>query len=147
VLGHQTKTDQASPVLAEQHHVAKVEVAEQRRPHPLDVRGVGVGRVVDRLVAPPEAHEVGCDDAEAGVEEPGDHLPVQVAPGGLAVQQQDDRGVTRPFVEGGHPQAVGGLRVRRLPRVAGQVGEALVGRAQDVHADSVRRTGRAAARR
>jgi hypothetical protein len=62
VLGHQPQAEQPTPVLAEQRDVGEVEPVEERRPQPLDVPGVGVCRVVDRLVRPAEPDEVGRDD-------------------------------------------------------------------------------------
>ena len=46
--------------------------------------------VVDDLVALAEADEVGRDAAVAGGDERRDHAAVEVAPGGLAVEQEHD---------------------------------------------------------
>jgi hypothetical protein len=58
-----------------------------------------------------------------------EHVAVQVAPARLAVKAQD--GVTVALVEVVQAQAVD-LHVVRLVREAGQIGEALVGSAEDV---------------
>ena len=67
----------------------------------------GVGGLLDRLVRPAEAEEVGRDDPPAGREEDRDHLPVEVGPGRLPVQQQVRvAGGARPEVDVVRPQAL-----------------------------------------
>src|SRR4051794_24264621 len=57
------------------------------------------------------------------------HLPPQERPRGLAVEEDDRRAVT--LVDVGQAHAAP-LAVARLVREGGQVGEALVGRAEDL---------------
>ena len=55
----------------------------------------------------------------------------------LTVQQQRDRALARPLVEIVHPQPVL-LEVARFERVAGEVAEPIVGRAQRFHVSPCR---------
>ena len=96
----------------------------------LDVTVVGVPALVGRLVRAAEADEVRADHPVPAVDEPVEHVPVQVAPAGLAVEAQDRR--ARALVEMVQAQAVH-LDVVRFVGVARQVREALVGGAEDVH--------------
>ena len=143
--GHgQGQAQQAAPVLHHQHHVAQVQPLDQLQQH-LPVPAEGVRALLLRLVAFAEADQIGRHHAVAGGGEDGDHVPPQVAPRRVAVQAQPSaRGVGRAFVQ--VMQAQAGQRrqiadVVRHPRVAGQVVERRVGRAQrvvaqraDVHA-------------
>src|SRR5207247_5319837 len=73
---------------------------------------------------------VGADDAIAACHERRQHLAVQIRPGGLSVEA--DHGIALPLVQVVHPEAVD-LHVVGVEVVAGQLVEALVGRAEDVH--------------
>ena len=132
MLGHQAQPDQAAPVLANEGDAAQVEAFEEKGAHPVDVALVRVVLAAHRLVRAPEAHQVGRHPAVPGLHEERDHLAVEEAPGGLAVQHQNRGGVARPLVDGVDAQALH-LRVVRLEGVAGQVLEALVGSSQTPH--------------
>ena len=88
----------------------------------------------------PKPDQVRGHGPEPGVDQHGDHVAVEVAPGRLAVEEEHHRGVRVALVEVVDPQraalAVGDLGVVRLERVAGQVREAVVRRAQRVHQGS-----------
>ena len=94
----------------------------------------GVDRLVHRLVRAPEAVEVGRHRAMTGGGEDRDHLAVEVAPGGLAVQAEEDLGgVGRSLVEVVQPRALEAVEILEivgLEVVARQVGEAFVRGAQ-----------------
>ena len=83
-----------------------------------------------RLVRASEPEVVGCDDARDRRERP-DHLPVEERPGRLAVEEEHR--IAAALLHVVHAQAVL-LEIRRLERVPGKPGEALVGRAVRLHA-------------
>ena len=93
MLGHQPQPDQPAPVLADQRHVAQVEVVEGELAHPLDVPRERVVRHRQRLVGPAEPDQVRRDAPDPGVGQHRDHVPVEERPRRLAVQQQRDRPV------------------------------------------------------
>ena len=98
VLRHHAEADQAPPVLAEEGRLLQVERLDQLG-HRVDVELVGVSVHARRLVRTPEADEVGHDAAMARFDENGDHLPEEVRPGRLAVEQQDHFAIDRPLVQ------------------------------------------------
>ena len=113
---------QRPPVLAEEGEARQVELVEQGRPQPLDHAGVGDVGPVGGLVRPPEADQVGGDAAHARLDEDRDHVPVEVAPRGLAVEEQGDGPVGRPLVEVVDPQGLVAVPARAPPRSAGRTG-------------------------
>ena len=154
----QPQTDQPAPVLAEQvqRPVAPLGCGGgcfQEAAHPFDVARIGVGRALDGLVGAAEADQVRDHHPMPGAGQHRDHLAVQVAPGRLAMQQQD-RGravvrvvrpvgvvrvvgvvrpvgvVVRPGHDVGHAQPVHG-RIPGLVRVVVHVSEALLGSANE----------------
>jgi hypothetical protein len=136
LLRDQRQPDQAAPVLSEEHGSRDVELLEPRA-HPRDVTHVAVVSLLGGLVAPAEPDEVRRQHAMSARDEAGDHLPVEIRPGRLAVQQQDRARAARALVDVVHAQgpalAVGEQGVVRGERVAGQVGEAALGRSQCAH--------------
>ena len=72
-----------------------------------------------------EAVDIGCEHAQTPIDENRDHVPVEVAPGRLAVHAQHDRAVARALVEVMDAQrsavAVVHFGVVRREREAGQV--------------------------
>jgi hypothetical protein len=96
----------------------------------VDVALVRVPGLVGRLVAPAEPDEVGADHPVPGLDEPVEHVPVEVAPARLAVEAE--HGGPAALVDVMQAQAVD-LRVVGLVGVAGQVLKALVRRSEDVH--------------
>ena len=98
VLGHQPQPDQPAPVLADQRDVAQVEGLE---PAPSSSRR-GAGRC-SRRARPAcrsgRSRRGRARRTQAGADEDGDHLAVQVAPRRLAVQQQHGLGIARALVD------------------------------------------------
>ncbi|MNV23761.1 hypothetical protein D3C71_1147950 [compost metagenome] len=88
------------------------------------------------LVAFAKTDQVGRHHAVACSQKGGQHAPVQVAPGRVAVQAQPGaRGIPGPLVEGVQTQARQAGQVAdvvRRPGVAGHVGKRRIGRAQSV---------------
>ena len=107
--------------------VGPIETADELG-QPGDVVGVGVRRAIGRLVGAAEPDQVGRDDPIAGVDERRDHAAVQVAPGRLAVQQQERARLAGSLLDVRHAQPVD-LDVLRLVREIGQLRESVVGRA------------------
>ena len=99
VLADETQADEPAPVLADERHVAKVELIEERAPHPLDVPRVGVVGACRGLVGATEADQIGRDATQSGVDEHRDHLAVEETPRRFAVEQQHDVCVARSLVE------------------------------------------------
>ena len=141
VLGDESQTHQTAPVLSEERGVAQVEMVDDHLLHPRHVTGVGVVGLLRRLVALAEADEVGGDHPEPGIDQWRDHLAVEVAPRRFAMHREHDRTVGRALVEivdtQRAPWLVGVLIVHldvvRRERIAGQVGESLVGGSQCLH--------------
>src|SRR5262252_6415022 len=97
----------------------------------------GVGGVFFRLVGSAEAEEVGSDYAVTGRGEDRDHLSVEIAPGGLAVEAEEDfAGRARAFIQVVRAEA--GV-AREIVEVAwgvveaGQVAETVFGGAEGRH--------------
>jgi len=79
------------PVLADQVTRAEVEPVDEEFADPFDMAGEGVlGRGVG-LSERPKPNQVGGDDPQSGAGQNRDHVPVEVAPGRLPVEQ-DHRG-------------------------------------------------------
>ncbi len=93
----------------------------------------GIDGLVYGLVGTAEAEKIRGDDALARGDKGGDHLAVEIGPGGLAMQAERDRRVARPFVEIMHAQAPGAVAITGNERIAGQDGKAFVRGAQSVH--------------
>ena len=90
------------------------------------VETVGVHGVVHRLVAAPEAEEIGRHHPRTGPHEHRDHLAVQVRPRRLAVQTQEHPvRIGRPLVHAGHPQTVETRQVVDVPRLERKAAEVL----------------------
>ena len=137
VLGRHPEPHQAAPVLADEGDVVQVELVEEGRAHPLDVAGVGVVGPLGRLVGAAEAHQVGRDAPQPGVDEHGDHVAVQEAPGRLPVHEQHHLAVGWPHVEVVDAEPAAGavvhLHVVGGEVEVGQVDEAVVGGAEGLH--------------
>jgi hypothetical protein len=139
VFGGQAQADEAAPVLPDERDATQVEGVEDQCPHPLDVPGVAVVGHLGRLVRAAEPDEVRCDHPQAGRYQGRDHRPVQERPRGLAVQQQHRLAAGRAGFDPGHPQRQTAVGIRHLgvPRLVpevGKSGEAVVGRAEGLHA-------------
>jgi hypothetical protein len=135
-LGHLRRyrqTDDAAPVLAHQRDALEVELFDEAH-HRVAMEVERVDFVAHRLVRAPEAEEVRRHHAAARPGEHRDHLPVEVCPGGLAVQAEEEiLGVGRPFVDVVEPQPLESpkcLEVAGLEGEAGKNGEALFRGAQ-----------------
>ena len=145
LLPRDPQPDERAPVLAEQRDVRQ---ADEVHPagHPVDVSLVGVVGDGGGLVGLAEPDQVGREHPVAGVDERRDHRAVEVAPGRLAVQQHHHGAVARPFVDVVHPEGavLTGLDRGpvRLERVAGQIGEPLVGSTESMHDVTLGRPGR-----
>ena len=137
-LLRQRQAEQAAPVLADQHDVAKVEPLDEAKQH-LPVPLEAVQRGFDRFVGAAEADQVGRDHAQAGRREHRDHVTVQIAPRRIAVQAEGrHRRVCIAFIEMVDAQRVRpgeAVDVVGGERKTGQRDEAIVGRAQDFHVD------------
>ena len=132
ILGGDARTEQPAPVLTEQGDAAQVERFDQAR-QPGDVLRVRVRARIRRLVRAPEADQVGHDHAEAGRLQRADHLPVQVAPGRLAVEQEQRLArAARSGVDVGHAQPGLELEVARGPGIVRDAREAGLRRSQHV---------------
>ncbi len=131
VLGRDTEPHETAPVLADERHGAEVELLHPPR-DPVDVALVGVVGAEGGLVRAPEAHEIRSEDAVTRGDEDRDHLPVEEAPGRLAVEEEHRRRGGRALVEVVDAEAIHG-RVARCERELGKVREPLVRRAQELH--------------
>src|SRR6185295_11649869 len=93
------------PILDHRHHPRRMQFAQ----HPPEVVDVALQRVparVARLVAAAEADVVGRDHPVAR-REPADELAIEIAPGRVAVHQQEgERRIARPFVDYRHADAL-----------------------------------------
>ncbi len=127
------QADRSAPVLDDERHALKPERVGELC-GPVDVGLDRVGRRRHRLVRATEADQVGGDDPQAMLDQPGDHLPVEVGPRRLSVQQQD-----RPASGGGllvdivHAQPLWQADVTGFEGISGQVTEPCIGRAQHLH--------------
>ena len=131
-VAHDPQADDAAPVLAEERHVAQRQRIEDRMV-PADVPSIGVDLRIDRLVRATEADVVPRDHPQSRRSEDRDHLAVEIGPGRLSVHEHDQGAVGGPLLDVVDPQAVDLDPVRR-ERVARESGEALVGRADELHA-------------
>ncbi len=104
--------DRPAPVLHDDHCVAQIERFEQRlqaRHMPRDPVELWIGR----LVRAAEPKMVGRDRTVARRCQRADEVPVQKAPGRVAVHQHDRAAFARPLVDVVHPP-VGRLKPARL---------------------------------
>lgn len=130
-VGHrhrQCQADQPAPILTDQRDVRQVQClyqVEQR----VAVKVETVRGLVHRLVRTAEADQVGCD-YPAGRGEYRDHLAIEVGPRRLAVQAQEHGASPRPFIDEMHPQSCDAGQIMRIERIAGQIGETVVGCAE-----------------
>lgn len=85
LLRGDSQADERSPVLSDDCDVAQIKAFEPGR-HPFDVPQNGVILNPRGFVGAPEADEVARKYAVSGLGQGRDHCPVQVAPGGLAVE-------------------------------------------------------------
>ena len=93
----------------------------------------GVDGLVGGLVRAPEAQEIRRDHPVAGGHEGGDHAPVEIAPGRLAVQAEPRFGrIARPGVDVLDDQPVGAAETSRGIRKVGQSGQMFGRCAQNV---------------
>jgi hypothetical protein len=127
LLDRQAEPDRAAPVLHDDREVVQVELLHQPDDR-AEVEVVGVVLLAQRLVGAPEAEVVRGDRPRAR-HELGKHLPVEVGPRRLAVQEQHGRAVA--LVQEVHPEALL-LDVVGREGVSRQGVEALVGRAVGV---------------
>ena len=137
ITGDDCHADEAAPVLAEQHRVLKVELFDQRR-DPVDMSGIGVVALLRWFVRAAEADEVGDNDPAACFDEAGDHLAVQIPPGGLAVDQQHRASCLGPHVDVGKSERnvdvrCGDCCVAWLVWPVREVNKSFVGRSLYVH--------------
>ena len=98
-LDGEAEPDWATPVLDDDRRLVEVELVREAS----DRGEVEVVRVVldpHRLVRAPEAEVVGREHAR-GAGERRDHLPIEVRPRRLSVQEED--GITGPLVDVVHP--------------------------------------------
>lgn len=140
LLGGDPQPDERAPVLDERGDVGQVERVDPGR-DPFDVAEVGVVLDPRRLVGFSEADQVGHEHPVPRGDQQRDHGAVEVAPRRLAVQQDDRPPVRRPLVHVVHPQRLGVRRrhvdVARCEVPTRQLVEAVLGRAQGLHAASV----------
>src|SRR5438067_5170286 len=129
LLRQQAQADQSAPVLAEESDVAEIELAQESA-HPVEMSLVGVVRAARRLVAAAESRHVGGDRAQPRAGEDRDHLAVEVAPGGLAMEEEHRR--TSALVDVVKAKAID-FEIARSEGPSGKSGKALVGSAQDLH--------------
>ena len=87
------------------------------------------------LVRSPEPDEIGRKNAKTLRGQQRDHMPPQVAPGRLTVQQQHGAAIARAFVDVMQAQARLQQVILRLIRKIGQCGEPFIRRAIDLHSD------------
>ena len=138
-LAGDAQAEQAAPVLADQRDAAQIERLD-RGAQPLDVTLIRVVAALARLVGAAEADEIRRDDAVSRRGEERNHLAIQIRPRRLAVQAEHRIGarwaLRRRSGRAGAAVTGGDLDVVRGERVAGQVGEALIGGAEDLQGDS-----------
>ena len=137
VFGHQAQADEASPVLAHQRDPVQVQDVEEERAHPFDMAGVGVLGARRRFVRSAEPDQIGSHHPQSGADQNGNHVTVEVGPRGLAVHEQNALGCGRTFLQVVDPEdsvvLIGDVGVVGSERIPGQVVEAVVGGAEDLH--------------
>ncbi len=82
----------------------QIQTVEEKGAHPFHVTRVGVVATLGWFVRSTESDQIRSHDLQAGSGEHGNHRAVQIRPGGLAVEQQDDRRVRRAFAHIVDPQ-------------------------------------------
>lgn len=117
------------PVLADQRDPAEVD-ADHPRSGPVHMRSIGVVGGSDGFVGLPETDEIGCQHTHSRVSEDGDHVAIQVAPSGFAVQHQYRRPVGGSLVDIVHPEVGPDLGVLFGEGIVGQADEAVWWRSQ-----------------
>ena len=123
--------DEAAPVLTEQVDVGQAQLLDEGL-EPLVVTQIAVGLDLGGLVGPAHPEVVHGDHPVAGIGEHRDHVPVQVGPRRLAVEEQHDLAVGGTLVHVGLSQAVD-LHVLGLIRPVRQALEARIRRPHEVH--------------
>src|SRR5205085_3519287 len=127
-LHRQRQAEDAAPVLHDEGDVPQLEARDEvEQEPPMEIERVEP--FILRLVRAPEADKVGRDDAPASGDEARKHLPVEIAPGRLAMQAEK-RASAAPLVEVMHAVAAP-LNVMRRVAKTGQIGEALIGGAHE----------------
>ena len=116
MLGDESEPDEPAPVLADEGDLAEVETLEHGT-HPVDVALVGVVVGRGRFVGAAEADEIGCHSAATCRGKERDHLPVEIRPRRLTVQEEDGWGGLRSLVEVVDAEAVD-LEIVRAEGVA-----------------------------
>jgi hypothetical protein len=128
MLDGEPQSDRPAPVVHHHGQRRQGELADEALDRPV-VRVVRVPVALDRFVGAPEPEVVGRDDPRDGRERR-DQLAIQVAPGRLAVEQED--GIACALVDVVQPVPVLVDVVR--PKVpAGQSVEVLVGSTVGLH--------------
>ncbi len=105
------QSDQAPPILHEQVDVVELECIHKAQ-QSFGMTEVAVRSNVRRFVGTSHAQMVHCDHAKARIDENRNHVPIEVRPGGLTMQQQDHRSIRRSLVDVGLSQTID-LRVLR----------------------------------
>ena len=136
---HNLETCCTAPILTEERDVPKVERRNEVKP-PARMGLDSVRVNVDGLVGAAHPDHVRHDDPVSSRSNEGNHLPVQVGPVGLTVQEQDDVAVGGAFVDIVHSQAIG-LYIVGLVVEVRQVFETLI-RSADEFATVCRRVDR-----
>jgi hypothetical protein len=129
VLDRPAQADRPAPVLHHHRRVAHVDRVVSARDQ-LDVAVVAVPAPVGGLVGASEARVVDAQHPPTRLRERRDHLAVEVGPGRLAVEAHHR--LAFPHIEGVETQPVR-LHPARLVAPTGEVDEALVGGAEDLH--------------
>ncbi len=132
-LGQQRQANGTAPILTDQHCAVDVQRAQQLTDL-CHMAGVTVVAARRGFVGAAKADQVWRYAAHAAGAERVDHVPVEKAPAGLAVQHEHDAPVVRADIQIVHAQLpvrfVSDHLVVRCPGEIRQVGEMMVGRAQ-----------------
>ena len=135
MFGEDPKADQPAPTLAKGRDVLGIQGPDESS-NGVHVELIRVAVAAGQLVRSAESDQIGSDTAMTRAGEHGNHLAVEVTPGGLAMHEQDGVGVARSLVQVVKAIAVH-LDVMGLEGKVRQILEAIVRGAQDAGLDFV----------
>ncbi len=126
----QAQAQQTAPVLAHQMAGTELQVVQETF-QLLEMEVITVVPLIAQLVRAAEANQIRTDHPIARLGENRDHLAVEIAPGGFAMEHEHYGRVRRPRVHIMHAELID-LRVVGRKGIAGQIPEAVIRRAEYV---------------